>query len=590
MVNSLIQGEGVEMTANIKELFEQYSDTIRLMGAAYEQWVLPNEIITTMNKVSNPKQAGTVMKLYRDINTAWKGWATTLNPLRTVKFGIRNFVGDLDAVIAGQPGVVKYSPRATKEIYAAMRHRKYSPEFFEWTERGGYSSMIFANEMDSELREKLFRHLEDKAGKSILDIKGYTGGVEAAHNFREAILRYSAYLYFKDNITKKDGAIRDYVASNRHIVRGLKTTEDKSYQMSKDLLGAYDEVSAVGQTLRKYFAPFYSFTESNFKRYARMLANAFAYDGNIAQKGYKVISRAIMINLLGLLFIAFNKLAKGEDDAKLPPSVRERPHITLGSIGDDVYAFTRLGSFSEMLEWFGFDDYKFTREDLTAPIDKAWGMITPFVKMPIELASGLNFYPELTKPRAIRDKAEHFFNSLGVDSIYRQITGKPTQGVGDILQGAVVYKYDYKQSAYWEVIDRKREFQTKTTSAIYGVDDKSNALYYLKLAVRDKDKTAALKYLEQYFEHGGTGRGVAQSFEMLNPMYGFTGKDTMEKGQEFVNFLNENEKEKLKIAQRYYEDEIMLPEILMQKLRKKDITNQEAKTLLSSYINSKISK
>jgi len=35
---------------------------------------------------------------------------------------------------------------------------------------------------------------------------------------------------------------------------------------------------------------------------------------------------------------------------------------------------------------------------------------------------------------------------------------------------------------------------------------------------------------------------------MFNPMYGFTGKGTMEKGQEFVNFLNENEKEKLKIA------------------------------------------
>ena len=34
----------------------------------------------------------------------------------------------------------------------------------------------------------------------------------------------------------------------------------------------------------------------------------------------------------------------------------------------------------------------------------------------------------------------------------------------------------------------------------------------------------------------------------------------------------------------------MLPEMLMQKLRKKDITNQEAKTLLTYYINSKINK
>jgi hypothetical protein len=50
------------------------------------------------------------MRLFKDINAAWKGWATSVNPLRTIKFGIRNFGGDLDAVIAGKPGVVKYMP------------------------------------------------------------------------------------------------------------------------------------------------------------------------------------------------------------------------------------------------------------------------------------------------------------------------------------------------------------------------------------------------------------------------------------------------------------------------------------------------
>ncbi|MCL2158361.1 MAG: hypothetical protein FWH48_03025, partial [Oscillospiraceae bacterium] len=499
-----------------------------------------------------------------------------------------------DAVIAGRPGIVKFAPKAMGEIFAAMKNRKYSPEFLEWAGRGGYSQMIFANEMDSELRDKVFKKLEDRKGKGVLDVpanifKGFFEGIEAAHNFREAILRYSAYLYFKDSLHKSGGTVKDYVASNRYIVRGLESVEDKAYQLSKDLLGAYDEVSMMGQTLRQYIIPFYSFTETNFRRYARMLENAFAYEGNAGAKAYKVISRSFRAVLLMGLIAAWNALLMRKQDGKLPPSVRERPHITLGEIGDDVFAFTNIGSLSELLEWFGLEDLRWTADDLMAPIDKAWGMITPFVKMPVELASGLNFYPQLTKPRAIRDRAEHLFNSLGVDSIYRLAAGKPTKGLGDIAQGAVVYKYDYKQSAYWEVMDRKREYQGNTSNTIYGVDDKSNALYYMKLAVRYGDEKAALKYLNQYFENGGTGRGIAQSFAALNPMYGFTGKETMEKGQQFVASLDDNEKKKLEIAQRYYDSDLALPAGLAQKLRG-GLSDAEARNLLAGYIRATAKK
>jgi hypothetical protein len=215
-------------------------------------------------------------------------------------------------------------------------------------------------------------------------------------------------------------------------------------------------------------------------------------------------------------------------------------------------------------------------------------MITPFAKIPVEIASGLNFYPELTKPRAIRDKWDHFFNSWGVADVYRHATGKPTRGVGHTIENAFLYKYDYKESAYYEIQDRKREFQNKKSSTIYGVDDKSNALYYMKLAVRYNDKKAALKYLDQYFENGGTGRGITQSFATLNPMYGFTGKDTIEKGKLFVKSLDDNEKQKLKIALKYYEDELMLPPNVIELLKKKNITDSEAKNVLKKYINSKI--
>lgn len=592
MVLSLSSGEhSFESVDDVKKLFTQYADTVRLMGAAYEQWVLPKEIVSTMDSVANPKQAHSMAKAARGVVSAWKGWATSVNPLRTIKFGLRNLFGDLDAVIAGKPQIVKYSKRAAQEIYQAMRHKKYTPEFLEWVERGGYTSMIFANEMDAEMQDKLFAHLKDKTGKGVFDIpvkifEGYYDGVKTVHDFREAILRYSAYLYFKDSINQNAGVVKDNVASNRYIIKGLHSVEDKAYQLSKDLLGAYDEVGKMGQTLRRYWVPFYSFTETNLKRYYRMFENIIASNDDIPKKAGKLLLKALMVNMLGLLMIAWNKLVMKDADDQLPPSVRNVPHLTLGKFGSDVYAFRQLGSFSEMLEWIGLDDYQWTKEDLVAPLDKAWGMITPFIKMPVELASGLNFYPSLTEPRAIRDKWQHFFNSLGVDDIYSEVTGKPTRGVGEIIKGGFVYNYDYRESAYYEILDIKRNYQGSNDNTIYGTDAKSNALYYMKTAIRYNDKKAALKYLDEYFENGGTGKGIKQSFATLNPMYGYTSKDNIEKGNAFVASLTDEEKEKLKIAQDFYEKELMLPESVSSRLGKKDLTDEEAKNLLRNYINS----
>jgi hypothetical protein len=133
----------------------------------------------------------------------------------------------------------------------------------------------------------------------------------------------------------------------------------------------------------------------------------------------------------------------------------------------------------------------------------------------------------------------------------------------------------------------KREYQGDTDNTIYGQTPKSNALYYMKTAIRYKDKDAALKYLDDYFENGGTAKGVTQSIAMLNPLYGYTSKDSIEKGQAFVNSLSSDEKDKLRIAINYYENDLMLPENVSAMLRKKGITDEQAKNLLTNYINSK---
>ena len=592
MIIGLVAGEnGIDITADTKKLFEQYSETIRLMGAAFEQWVIPNEIETTMNKVANPNQANVASQVSRALLSAWKGWSTSVNPLRTVKFGVRTIFGDLDAVIAGNPKIAAHSKQAVEEIYQAMKHKKYSPEFMEWVERGGFSSLIFANEMDTEMQDKLFSHLKNKEGLNIFKIpaklwEGYYNGVEAAHNFREAILRYSAYLYFKNEIIKNGGKVKDNVASNRYIIKGLHSVEDKAYQLSKDLLGAYDEVNAMGQALRRHLIPFYSFTETNLKRYYRLFENIIMSDDSIPKKAGKLLLKTLMVNAFALLLVAWNRLVMKDEDDELPPSVRNIPHLTLGKIGDDVYAFRQLGSFSELLEWVGFEDYKWTKEDLTAPLDKAVGMISPLYKGPVEYFSGLNFYPSITQPRVIRDKAEYIFSTLGLDDVYRVVAGKPNKGIADIVKGSITYSYDYKESAYYEILDIKREYQKNTDNTIRFPTEQENALYYMKTAIRYKDKKSALKYLDEYFENGGTAKGIATSIATLNPMYGYTSEDTIEKGQAFVNSLSDEEKEKLKIAIEYYENDLMLPENVSSLLRGKDITDEQAKNLLRNYINS----
>lgn len=294
--------------------------------------------------------------------------------------------------------------------------------------------------------------------------------------------------------------------------------------------------------------------------------------------------KALLVNLLPLLMYAWNRFIKGDDDNLLTPSVRNIPHITLRKVNDKVYAFRQLGSFSELLEWVGLDDYKLTKDDITAPVDKAWGMITPFVTTPISLATGLNFYPQLSNPQMIRDKAAYIANSLGVQGIYDIVMSRPNKGWGDVVKGAFVYSYDIEKSAYNEIISMKRDYQGNDTGTIYKPTPKSNALYYMTKSIKYKDEKKALKYLDDYFEAGDTAKGIKQSLNMLDPMYGFVGKDTQAKGEAWINSMSDDEREKLRIAQNYYDKSLALDADISVALGNCN-TEEDAKILLKEYIN-----
>ena len=107
-------------------------------------------------------------------------------------------------------------------------------------------------------------------------LQGYENITTTGTNFREMIARYASYLDYIDQMKKSsDGLPKNYGASKPEVIKGLKTIEDRAFKLSNDLLGAYDEVSEMGQVIRRHLILFYSWMEVNMKRYNQIIKKCF---------------------------------------------------------------------------------------------------------------------------------------------------------------------------------------------------------------------------------------------------------------------------------------------------------------------------
>ncbi|MDK2932789.1 MAG: hypothetical protein PWP27_599 [Clostridiales bacterium] len=628
---------------------------VLVKGGRYKEFVLPVELINTLNEVyKNKTDTALNWLLERPLNL-WKRWILTLNPRKFFKYNIRNLSGDLDAVLGGGVGALKYVNRALKEVYDAMHYGRFTKDMKEWRDRGGYQSLLIAQEItDINTLSDFERLYKGNVKKNIIKkgLKWYTNKTQFLTDYREAILRYSAYLYFKDHINKNNGKVKNYGASKRALVDGLKTVQDKAYKLSKDLLGAYDEITEVGQIMRRYLIPFYSWNEVNFKRYINLYRNALS-DVKVTKEVGRGILKTLGITasvttktainigiitlkvsaLTGILALINSQFPDDEDE--LPETVRTRPHLLLPLLEFDedgnlvgmsvkdkdgnIRYFSRLGALNDFLEWFGLEevpsdvikflngdiDFKevlinaITKDDEIKPANKvAWAIgnklyagLTPYIKTPFEAIAGITGYPDLENMRKVRDKGEYIAQTLGLEEEYKAIVGKPKRKpYFENLDKMFIYKADPKESAYYEMLDKKRQFeksQGKTPSTILNDNPRSKALYNFKLALKYKDKKAAYKYLEAYFENGGTGRGITQSLSTMSPLYGLSIKDG-EYAEFRFKFLNDKEREKLKIALEHYNDIAYLPKAYKTVLNSSKVPEFLKKKFLEKYIDMKM--
>ena len=158
---------------------------------------------------------------------------------------------------------------------------------------GRYAIYAQVNEIEDINQLKMFVDLykrKDKVGYKIIDLfKNYWKTARLSTDFREAILRYSAFLYAVEDLQKDNGVPSSYWASIKEEVDALSNIYDKAYMLSNDLLGAYDDISIFGQWLRKYAIPFYSWMEVNPKRYFRLIKNAITDDRTTINVGKRTL-------------------------------------------------------------------------------------------------------------------------------------------------------------------------------------------------------------------------------------------------------------------------------------------------------------
>jgi hypothetical protein len=241
-----------------------------------------------------------------------------------------------------------------------------------------------------------------------------------------------------------------------------------------------------------------------------------------------------------------SKFARDEED-ELPEYVKETPHITIPRAltrwtgSDKIYYIAGLGSFQDLMNMFGLDmtsasdlkrvangDITFADWASETAKESALDWINssfPLGKLFLGYALGVDYYPDASNPRDIRDKMEFTMKQVGLDNEWRALMGMPiTSGsifteqmdrvLNSVLPGDAAV-YDVNEMIEDFMIENNYSYKPYESSKDVSPDsleaNRASAAYNYKLAIKLGDKNAAEKYLIEYAYYGGTSKGIATS-------------------------------------------------------------------------------
>jgi len=528
------------------------------VGQKRTQWVIPDELAQTLDNFRDFKPEGIILRGADAIQTSWKQWIL-FNPLRVMKYWINNLSGDLDIVIAYNHRIIfdrymkpsQYLTSSIKDLWSDFRGRA-TPVQKAMLEDAMKSDVIGSGMTIKEIPDineaGIFKAL---VGANPGVVQRYWGGVKEFNNFRENILRLASYRYFQDQIASGK---TPYGASRREEIDAITDSTLKAAKLARELVGDYGNISESGQWLRKHMIPFYSWIEINAPRYVRLLKNIKHEGGGAAglRIGAAATARAgvglgIRATMLYTLVNLWNGVFFPDEDDEMQRAQRNQLHLILGRRDDgSVISIRFQGALSDALNWFGMEDFpqdfkdvvsgkvpwsKKFDEALKAPMQKLFSGARPIEKGAVEALTGKTLYPEMFKPRAIRDPWEHLAKSISMDVPYRYAhyaagkagilpAAKPIRGLLTPLLNTIAYTSEPGESAYYSTIEKISNF-LKTEG--YEVPDvsptrRSNALYYYKQAKRFDDEATAKQWLDEYTRLGGKREDIRNSMKKSHPV------------------------------------------------------------------------
>ena len=168
-----------------------------------------------------------------------------------------------------------------------------------------------------------------------------------------------------------------------------------------------------------------------------------------------------------------------------------------------------------------------------APVNKFVGQLNPYLKMPIELATGRSLYPDAFHSKTITNKWKHVARSVDFEWPYKFLTGK-TRFDAEELSKVFLYSIDRVREFNERVLDKHFEGFASTK--------RGTALRNMKTAMRYKDQAAINRYLREYRELDSMPLGLKQSMKAMNLLFGMTEKEV----KQFMKWITP------RVADRYW--------------------------------------
>jgi len=564
-----------------------YKDDIKeiLSIRKKEKWILPSHIVKTLKSFSIfPQQSNFIVNKILRFSFQSLKKIILLHPKSIIKYVTTNLSGDIDIVLAYEPKILKYVKEAIINLNDYLKNK--NNKIIDLAIKNGViSSNITAIEFPNEQTEKDLIDLIDAFSFNLIQL--YLNKVSKYINWRENILRLSAYLYF---IKRIEEGHKEYGVSNYEAINDLyKKNYDKNLiaaKLARELMGDYLNLSQMGEYLRQHLFLFWSWVELNFPRYIKLLRNsilALKEDMNFNIKEFSkknirlaiIFSKKVIFTLLkNSFYISFfatliqlwNMLMFPDDYKKLNRSDILKLQLLLYKQDDGkLISIPFPGAFADFLGWFGFQNFLFIPQQIINKEDtlkkrikniprnitnQIISMINPLLKMPFELIFGGEIYPDIYNPKPIIDPYNYIFKIFKLDYWYKKIKKEPTRELKDEFLSYFFNLISIDEFCYYhfrELVMQKIDKQTIKDFALK-YNEKQKALLNYKRSIKNNDPKKAKYYLEEYLKYGGTIKDLKTSIRLLHPLAFIKAKDR----ERFLKTLTKDELEIYKRALNYY--------------------------------------